>query len=140
MSPKQKNLSTIYKDDKKVTQLSPKALDEIISNELKSYEELTFTAEDKENMDVLEFWKSKKINLPYLYQAAMGLLHIPATSVPTEYIFSEAGYIDCARRSKILQVNLDRDLFLRKNLRYVPTDVTGTKEEIEIEDNSMHEN
>ena len=133
-------LHTIYKDDKKVTPLTHKELDDKISNELKSYEQLQFTAKFKFKMDVLEFWKSKKNNLPYLYQAAMSLLHIPATSVASEHIFSEAGYIDCARTSKILQVNLDRDLFLRKNLRYVPTDVTGTKEEIEIEDNSMHEN
>ena len=84
--------------------------------------------------------ENHKKKLPYLYQAAMGLLHIPATSVPSEHIFSEAGYIACARRSKILQVNLDRHLFIRKNLRYVPIDVTGTNEEIEIEDNSMHEN
>ena len=89
---------------------------------------------------MVKWWKENKNRYPLLYEAAKDLLHTPTTSVPSEHIFSEAGYIDCARTSKILQVNLDRDLFLRKNLRYVPTDVTGTNEDIEIEDNSMHEN
>ena len=38
----------------------------------------------------------------------------------TERIFSEAGYISHARRSKILPVNLDKYLFIKRNKHYLP--------------------
>ena len=81
-------------------------------------------------MDVLKWWKENKNRYPLLYEAAKGLLHTPATSVPSERIFSEAGYIARARRSKILPVNLNRHLFIKKNLKYVPTDVDKFTEDI----------
>ena len=48
------------------------------------------------------------------------MLHTPATSVPSERIFSEAGYIARARRSKILPRNLNKFIFIKKNMKYIP--------------------
>ena len=48
------------------------------------------------------------------------LLSTPATSVPSERIFSEAGYIACARCSRILPRNLNKFIFIKKNINYVP--------------------
>ena len=89
--------------------------------------------------------ESPEKKLPYLYQTAMSLLHIPATSVPSERIFSEAGYIARARRSRILPRKLDQHLFLKKNIDYAPTEVKAAPDEavekagIDVEDISMHE-
>ena len=130
----------MFRGDEEDTQVIHRSLDELISSELGYYRKLKFNNEEKLQMDVLKWWKNHKKELPYLYQAAMGLLHIPATSVPSERIFSEAGYIAHACRSKIIPVNLDRHLFIKENLRYFPIDVTGTDIEIEIEGNSVHEN
>ena len=69
----------------------------------------------------------KQNSLPTTFWSS--LLHTPATSAPSERIFSEAGYIARARRSKILPVNLNKHLFIKKNLKYVPTDVEKFTEE-----------
>ena len=91
--------------------------------EIKFYSKLKFTDEEKKYIDVVKWWKDTKTVSPCLFETAMGLLHTPATSVPSERIFSEAGYIACAWRSKILPVNLNKHLFIKKNLKYVRTDV-----------------
>ena len=52
------------------------------------------------------------------------MLCTPATSVPCERIFSEAGYISRAKRSRILPENLDKILFIKKNKQYLPTNIT----------------
>ena len=44
----------------------------------------------------------------------------PATSVPSERVFSEAGYIARAKRSKILPVHLNKYLFIKKKMSYLP--------------------
>ena len=46
----------------------------------------------------------------------------PATSVPSERIFSEAGYIARAKRSRILPKNLDKYLFIKRNKHLLPED------------------
>ena len=71
---------------------------------------------------VLKWWHDNRHQYPCLYQAAKGLLHTPATSVPSERIFSEADYIARERRSKILPINLNRHLFLKRNEQCVPVD------------------
>ena len=48
------------------------------------------------------------------------MLCTPATSVPSERFFSEAGYISRAKRSRILPVNLDKYLFIKRNKLYLP--------------------
>ena len=50
------------------------------------------------------------------------MLCTPATSVPSERIFSEAGYIARAKRSRILPKNLDRYLFIKRNKKFLPED------------------
>ena len=42
--------------------------------------------------DVLDWWKQNKMTFPCLFKAAQAYLHIPATSVPAEHIFSLAGH------------------------------------------------
>ena len=107
------------------------SLSDKIDMEIKFYSKLKFTdQEKKKDIDVLKWWKDNKTVYPCLFETAMGLLHTPATSVPSEKIFLEAGYIAHAWRSKILPVNLDKHLFIKKNLKYVPTDVEKFTEDI----------
>ena len=53
----------------------------------------------------------------------MALLCTPATSVPSERVFSEAGYIIRARRSKIMPIHLNHYLFIKTNMQYLPANV-----------------
>ena len=92
----------------------------LISMELGQYAKIQFTREQKENVHVISLWKDRKSEYPYLFRAVKALLCTPATSVPSERVFSEAGYIARARRSRILPVHLNRYLLIKKNMSYLP--------------------
>ena len=64
--------------------------------------------------DPLLFWKLQEKFFPNLAKAAKKYLSIPATSVPSERVFSKAGEIVSARRSRIKSKNVDMILFLNK--------------------------
>ena len=79
---------------------------------------------EKEDTNVLTWWKENKQTFPYLFNLAKHFLHIPATSVPSERIFSLAGYIVCDRRSNILASNVDRAIYLKKNEDHIPPETS----------------
>ena len=70
-----------------------------------------------------------KKQFPCLFQTVRTLLATPATSVPSERIFSEAGYVAHARRSRILPENLNKIIFIKRNLKYVPDIIKEQLEE-----------
>ena len=107
-------------------------LDEKIDNEFNLYRSIKITSEQKKTTNLITWWKQRKGQFPCLFQAVKGLLSTPATSVPSERFFSEAGYIARARRSRIIPQNLNKFLFIKKKLKYVPelTKLDLTEEEI----------
>ena len=64
--------------------------------------------------DPLAWWKEQEKYLPNMAKAAKKYLSIPATSVPSERVFSKAGEIVSARRNRIKSKNVDMILFLNK--------------------------
>ena len=76
--------------------------------------------EQKANIKLISWWQERKLEYPFLFKAVKAILCTPATSVPSERIFSEAGYISRGKRSKILPVNLDKYLFIKRNKNYLP--------------------
>ena len=95
-----------------------------LKNEIRHYRSLAMSADVKDKINVLEWWKGNKAFFPCLFRAAQAYLHIPATSVPSERIFSLAGYIVCDRRSKILATNVNKSIFLKKNEKHVPPETS----------------
>ena len=91
-----------------------------ISNEIVRYKTVRMRRDQKTNMSLISWWRDRKLEYPYLFKAVKASLCTPATSVPSERIFSEAGYIAHAGRSKILPVNLDKYLFIKRNKHYLP--------------------
>ena len=89
-------------------------------HQVNHYKNIRMTKEEKENTNVLTWWKDHKHTFPNLFKLVKVFLHIPATSVPSERIFSLAGYIVCDRRSKILATNVDKTIFLKKNEDHIP--------------------
>ena len=79
---------------------------------------------EKEDTNVLTWWKENKQTFPNLFKLVKIFLHIPATSVPSERIFSLAGYIVCDRRLKILAFNVNRAIFLKKNEKHIPPETS----------------
>ncbi|XP_050056116.1 E3 SUMO-protein ligase ZBED1-like [Aphis gossypii] len=68
------------------------------------------------NCNVAEWWLNHKSVLHPLSEIALKYTMIPATSVPSERIFSKTGQIMSARRNRLLPDNLDTLIFLHKNM------------------------
>lgn len=62
--------------------------------------------------DPLKFWSEKKDLFPVLFKIAHKYLCIPATSVPSERLFSKAGILCNDRRNRIASKKVDQILFL----------------------------
>ncbi|XP_041830825.1 E3 SUMO-protein ligase ZBED1-like [Melanotaenia boesemani] len=67
------------------------------------------------NSSPLEWWKVNAYTYPILAPFAKAYLCIPATSVPSERVFSTAGDIVSAQRSLITPEHVDMLVFLKKN-------------------------
>ena len=72
----------------------------------------------------MKFWRDNKSSYPLLYQVAKKYLHIPATSVPSERIFSLAGFIVRKKRIKLLEKHVNLHIFLAKNKDHIPSKTT----------------
>lgn len=70
---------------------------------------------NREN-DPLKYWEDHSKVFPGLYKMAMKYLSIPATSVPSERLFSKAGHILSDRRSRLTPKKLDQLIFLSDNI------------------------
>lgn len=73
-------------------------LREAIGEEFKIYEVLALDCED---VVPLEFWKRNSARLLLLAEIVCIVLTPPATSVPSERVFSSAGWIRETRRSRL---------------------------------------
>ncbi|CAG9792672.1 unnamed protein product [Diatraea saccharalis] len=58
-------------------------------------------ASDVVDDDVLQYWRNKSKTFPHLSQLARAILAIPATSTPSERVFSIAGLTVTAKRSRL---------------------------------------
>ena len=92
--------------------------------EVSHYQKITMKGDEKQKTDVLTWWRNNRKLFPNLFKLVKVYLHIPATSVPSERIFSLAGYIVRSRRSKILAANVDKHIFLKKNEEHIPNKTT----------------
>lgn len=66
-------------------------------------------------MDPLNWWKLHSPLFPKLQDCAKKFLCIPATSVPSERLFSKAGELVSQKRSSLSDDNINMILFLNKN-------------------------
>lgn len=88
-------------------------------NEIEHYLDLrlTPTAEPAENP--WQWWNMRKREFPILSQIAQKYLAIPATSVPSERLFSDAGNQISAKRTRLGSKIVGEMLFLKKNENYI---------------------
>ena len=74
-----------------------------------------YIAEPTSNEKCLSWWKTMEPIFPSLAVLARKYLCIPASSVPSERIFSMAGHIVCRRRALLSPDNINMLIFLNKN-------------------------
>jgi hypothetical protein len=72
--------------------------------------------EKKENNDPLKWWRDRQTKLPILAMLARMYLCIPATSAPSERIFSMASRLINKRRARLTPENAGRMIFVNRNL------------------------
>jgi hypothetical protein len=65
--------------------------------------------------DVLSWWSSQRHTFPQLSMLAKTILAIPATSTPSERVFSTAGLILSAKRSRLAPSKVDKIIFVHDN-------------------------
>ncbi|XP_052806299.1 E3 SUMO-protein ligase ZBED1-like [Mya arenaria] len=70
----------------------------------------------------LEWWRRNENRFPKVAQVARSVLAVPATSVPSERVFSSAGLVLNKLRNRLNSDIVDVILFLNKNMRSVKCD------------------
>lgn len=112
VAKKKKTLACFFKQST-VTSGNTLTQQERIENELSSY---SLTARLESDTDPLKWWKELGINYPALSKVAKKYLLVPATSSPSERVFSCSGNIVTCYRASLKPETVDRLVFLAQNL------------------------
>ncbi|XP_077417784.1 E3 SUMO-protein ligase ZBED1 isoform X1 [Vanacampus margaritifer] len=114
---KKKTLAGFFKTSGAVsstaTMSAPPTLREAIDGELKAY---LSTPNANSEMDPLKWWRLNEGNFPRVGQLARKYLCIPATSAPSERVFSTGGNKVTCQRATLKPDKVDKLVFLAKNL------------------------
>lgn len=86
---------------------------EAVEKELDNY---LLTPDADSEMDPLQWWKIHEKNFPRVSCLAKRYLCIPATSTPSERVFSTGGNIVTCKRASLKPEAVDRLVFLTRNL------------------------
>ena len=120
------NLLFVDDDSEEETETSSDDLSIKISRELDAYARITLKSEQKQKINLISWWQDRKGEFPHLFKTVRAILCTPATSVPCESVFSEAGYMARAKRSLLSPDNLNKYLFIKKNRKHLPKDLNYT--------------
>ena len=85
-----------------------------VESELRRYQDEETI--DNLDSDPLVWWNSRVCQYPLLSQLVRMVWSLPATSVPSEQVFSAAGNVLTKRRARLLPENLDKLVFLHQNM------------------------
>ncbi|XP_065682346.1 uncharacterized protein LOC136086280 isoform X1 [Hydra vulgaris] len=73
----------------------------------------------EETTDILEWWKTMKLQYPILSNYARKYLCIPATSATSERVFSSAGNVVTARRTTLAVENVEKMVYIKENIKKI---------------------
>ncbi|XP_015811252.2 E3 SUMO-protein ligase ZBED1 [Nothobranchius furzeri] len=112
--PKKKmTLGAFFKKSAPSTMLHPQSEKTKIETELATY---LLIPDIEPDTDPLEWWKLHQPNFPRLSLLAKKYLSVPATSAPSERVFSVGGGIVTCNRACLKPDVVDRLIFLAKNV------------------------
>jgi len=78
----------------------------------------------------LDWWKENEQKYPRVAVVARKVLAVPASSVPSERVFSSAGLLVNKLRNRLAPALVDGIVFLNKN-RVPPSDVSDDSDDAE---------
>ncbi|KAM9306409.1 E3 SUMO-protein ligase ZBED1-like [Pholidichthys leucotaenia] len=107
-----KSLSSFFK--KTPVEAETKTYEAKVKGELSAY---LLAPETDADSDPLTWWKQHETHFPRLSKLAKKYLSIPATSAPSERVFSTGGNIVTCTRACLKPESVDRLVFLARNLR-----------------------
>ena len=87
---------------------------EKIDKEIQAYLDLPVALSDT---NPLTWWRMEHASFPHLAKVARKYLCICGTSVPSERVFSTAGHVCNDSRSRLLPENVNKLIFLAKNMK-----------------------
>ena len=70
--------------------------------------------------NIFEFWLERKERLPLMYNVAVDVLSVPATTAPVERVFSRASYILSKKRHNLSNEKLEMELLCKLNSDMLP--------------------
>lgn len=76
--------------------------------------------------DILKYWKKMQGQFPWLSALAKSILCIPATSTPSEKVFSIAGLVVTAKRSCLHPLRVHKIIFVHNNYNVCKKIVNGS--------------
>ena len=79
--------------------------------------ELILLRLDSTNIELKKFWLIRKSNYPCLFKVFRYLMCLPATSVPSERLFSSCSDQIWAKRNRLSAESFEKIMFIYKNLR-----------------------
>lgn len=85
-----------------------------VSKEFEHYASLPAVAD--KNCDPLEWWRKQMTSYPYIARLARRYLCVPATSCPSERVFSTAQNIVSNKRNSLKPAKVNQLCFLAANL------------------------
>lgn len=112
----QKNIAEIKKKEKRP--------DSPIDVQIQRYIRKITCTSPPSDVDPLQYWIERyKRNESALAAVALDILTAPASSAPAERVFSIAGEITAGKRNRLEKNQLEREVLLRRNMHYVPTNI-----------------
>lgn len=105
------------------TEQEPSAPQSKLVQEIHSY--LSYprlTPKEVDGFQLLEWWSDNEKVFPILSKVAKAIHAVVATSASSERMFSKAGNVVTAKRSRIAPSNVDRFVFLHQNLHQMLED------------------
>lgn len=97
------------------TGFSKQPTENIVEQEVQRYLSSTRSKEEA-TLSLLEWWKKNEMIYPRLAVLAKKYLAVPASSVPSERVFSLSGTIVCKKRSRLCPDMVDTLVFLSSNM------------------------
>lgn len=92
----------------------------IIDNEITKYKNTSVPLHD--DFNVLNWWYNRQIEFPLLFKLSCHILAVPASSAPSERIFSKARNLITDKRSQIgvNQKSFNHIMFINVNVKNSP--------------------